>query len=60
MRFVKHPVDIEVKNIDDFSLSTKSSDRRHSALLPNTLRCIIAGRSNCGKTNLLIGLIEWS
>ena len=27
-------------------------------LLPNTIRCIICGQSNCGKTNGLISLIE--
>ncbi|KYN21445.1 hypothetical protein ALC57_06181 [Trachymyrmex cornetzi] len=32
--------------------------RRHGPLLPNTIRCIICGPSNCGKTNALIGLIE--
>ncbi|KYN09972.1 hypothetical protein ALC57_17910 [Trachymyrmex cornetzi] len=32
--------------------------RRHGPLLPNTIRCIICGSSNCGKTNALISLIE--
>lgn len=30
---------------------------RHGKLLPNTIRCIICGPSNCGKTNLMIGLL---
>ncbi|KYN21091.1 hypothetical protein ALC57_06546 [Trachymyrmex cornetzi] len=31
---------------------------RHGHLLPNTIRCIICGPSNCDKTNALISLIE--
>lgn len=30
---------------------------RHGKLLPNTIRCLICGPSNCGKTNLLVGLL---
>lgn len=58
MRFVKQPIDIPVRNIDDSISSKKKKKVRHSPLLPNTIRCIIAGPSNCGKTNLLVGLIE--
>lgn len=60
MRFVKQSIDIPVHNVDT-SVSSSSDElhlRKHSALLPNTMRCIIAGPSNCGKTNLLISLIE--
>lgn len=32
--------------------------RRHGVLLPVTIRGIICGPSNCGKTNLLLSLIE--
>lgn len=58
MRFFKHAAEIPVRNIDEYASSNKSSERRHSELLPNNLRCIIAGPSGCGKTNLLISLIE--
>jgi hypothetical protein len=30
---------------------------RHGILLPDTIRCIICGPSNCGKTNLIVGLL---
>jgi len=30
---------------------------KHGSLLPNTLRCIISGPSNCGKTNIVFNLI---
>lgn len=57
MRFTKQVLDIPIRNVDESS-STNMISKRHSALLPNSIRCIIAGPSNCGKTNLLIGLIE--
>ncbi|KYN05255.1 hypothetical protein ALC62_03842 [Cyphomyrmex costatus] len=31
---------------------------RHGSALPSTIRCIICGPSNCGKTNILLSLIE--
>lgn len=58
MRFIKHAVEIPVRNFDEIASSNKSKEKRHGPLLPNSLRCIIAGPSNCGKTNLLISLIE--
>nr|CAH7767389.1 unnamed protein product [Callosobruchus chinensis] len=32
--------------------------KRHGELFPSTIRCIILGPSNCGKTNVMINLIE--
>lgn len=58
MRFMKQSKSIPVRNVDRFASSKKFKSKRHSELLPNTIRCIIAGPSNCGKTNLLISLIE--
>lgn len=59
MRFSKQPIDIPV-NSDrawDPSKHQINTLKRHSTLLPNSIRCIIAGPSNCGKTNLLVNLI---
>lgn len=57
MQFVKQRISLPVKNIDDkFKMQPKS--KRHGHLLPNTIRCIICGPSNCGKTNVLISLLE--
>lgn len=56
MQFVKQSITLPVKNID--SANKKKSKRKHSKLLPNSIRCIICGPSNCGKTNVLISLIE--
>lgn len=58
MRFVKQAANISVRNVDELSSSKKMNVRKHSVLLPNSIRCIIAGPSNCGKTNLLIAMIE--
>nr|CAH7765374.1 unnamed protein product [Callosobruchus chinensis] len=32
--------------------------RRHGVLFPSSIRCIIVGPSNCGKTNVMINLLE--
>lgn len=49
---IKLPIDnIEIKD------ETKSAYHKHSALLPNSIRCIICGPSNCGKTNVIISLL---
>lgn len=60
MQFVKQPIDIPVGNLDERTSTSKNSSKpkRHSDLLPNNVRCIIAGGSNSGKTNVLISLIE--
>lgn len=59
MRFVKQSIDIPVGNLDEISSGNSALKvKRHSELLPNNVRCIIAGSSGTGKTNLLISLIE--
>lgn len=56
MRLIRQHDTLTVKNI---SLDENESVHlKHSKLLPNSLRAIIAGPSNCGKTNVLITLIE--
>lgn len=58
MSFIKQPIDIPVTTDREWDpLVSANTERKHSALLPNSIRCIIAGPSNCGKTNLLINLI---
>lgn len=58
MRFIQQQLDIPIRNLDDAASIGKQKTKRHSELLPNSIRCIVAGPSNCGKTNLLISLIE--
>lgn len=54
MRLVKQQSNIIVRNLD-FAQNKK---RRHSSLLPNSIRALIVGPSNCGKTNVMLSLIE--
>lgn len=59
MQFVKQPVVLPIKNIDGKMQQTgERGKRRHGVLLPNSIRCIICGPSNCGKTNVIISLLE--
>ena len=59
MRFARQATIIKVVNFDDRTrLMDKKEIRRHGNMLPNTIRSIICGPSNCGKTNVLISLIE--
>lgn len=56
MQLIKQPTSLPVKNFD--VIKTKDEFRKHSQLLPNSIRSIICGPSNCGKTNVLLSLIE--
>lgn len=56
MRFIKQHMLLPIKNFD-FKLESKSK-RRHNLLLPDSIRCLIVGPSNCGKTNIMITLLE--
>lgn len=56
MRLIKQHNNIVVRNIDS-STSTRVK-KRHNSLLPNSIRALIVGPSNCGKTNVMISLIE--
>lgn len=54
MRVVKQKDVFEILNLDNHE-NVKSS--RHGSLLPNSIRCIISGPSNAGKTNLMLSLL---
>lgn len=54
MKVVKQKTTLHVDNHD---LNVDKS-YKHGLLLPSTIRCIIVGPSNCGKTNIMISLIE--
>ena len=57
MRLIKQKENIIVRNIEGGN-ATEKLPPRHSSLLPNTIRALIVGPSNCGKTNLMFSLIE--
>lgn len=52
MKFVRHG-SLPVQNIEQKNIEIK----RHGSLLPNSIRCIICGPSNCGKTNVMMTLL---
>lgn len=56
MQFIKQQKQIIVRNLD--FKSDKLTKSRHDTLLPNTMRTLIVGPSNCGKTNVMLSLIE--
>jgi len=58
MHFVQQSRTIRVRNVDDKAGVVGMIGGKHGAMLPNSIRGIICGPSNCGKTNVLIGLLE--
>lgn len=54
MKFVKQTQTLEVQNIN---LTKKPTEFKHGPLLPNSIRCVICGPSNCGKTNVMLTLL---
>lgn len=56
MRFEKTGESLKINNLDFHNEGTNKY-KKHGPLLPNSIRCIICGPSNCGKTNVMIGLL---
>lgn len=56
MRFIKQQVTLSIRNADDAAV--ENLEKKHGILLPNSIRGIIVGPSNCGKTNVMISLLE--
>lgn len=54
MKFVKQTPSLTLDSICEIRTTNVF---RHGKLFPNTIRCIICGPSNCGKTNLMVGLL---
>lgn len=47
-----------INNIDELTVDNlKIEDGKHGSLFPDTVRCIVTGPSNCGKTNIVFNLI---
>ena len=56
MKTIKQSVSLPINEIKCKS-DHLIEPRRHGILLPNSIRAIICGPSNCGKTNLLMNLL---
>lgn len=59
MRIVKQKETLDVENLDERVGGgiLSAADKRHGTLLPSTVRGLIVGPSNCGKTNIMISLL---
>lgn len=55
MKFVKQSESLKLGEIG-FG-NKKENYNRHGKHLPNSIRCIVTGPSNCGKTNMIVGLL---
>lgn len=58
MRVVQQAIKLPINNNDLGIINKSKISKRHGELLPSTIRAIIVGPSNCGKTNVMISLIE--
>lgn len=57
IQIIKQRIKLPVKNIE-VGVNSEKAYSKHGALLPNSIRCIVCGPSNCGKTNVMISLLE--
>lgn len=57
MRLEQQQNRLTVKNADPRTSGVGVPRRRHSNLLPHSIRSIICGPSNCGKTNIMVCLL---
>jgi hypothetical protein len=58
MKIVKHKLSLSVMNLDEIVQSDGSNEnRRHGILFPNSMRTLICGPSNCGKSNVMLSLL---
>ncbi|KYN16162.1 hypothetical protein ALC57_11594 [Trachymyrmex cornetzi] len=60
MKFVRQPQTIRVTNCDAKSrmMGGGVERRKHGEMLSSTISAIVCGPSNCGKTNVLVSLLE--
>lgn len=56
MHIEQQPLRLPIDNNDSMVVTKQIS--RHGSLFPNTIRCIISGPSNCGKTNVVVTLLQ--
>lgn len=60
MKFIKQKITFNIVNLDKImktNSESKKPTKTHGALLPSSIRCIICGPSNCGKTNCMLNLL---
>jgi len=57
LSFKEQPTPLPVFNFDKMATGKKPEPKRHRDLLPNSVRAIVCGPSNCGKTNAVLALL---
>lgn len=57
MRLIQQNIKMPVRNFDRYLGSGVKKTKRHGALLPDSIRCIISGPSGSGKTNVVFNLL---
>lgn len=57
MHIIQQTRTLPIINHDDSTLDG-THKKRHGELLPNSIRCLICGPSNCGKTNVMLSLLQ--
>lgn len=56
MKLIKQKDHLKVHDFDCIAKKKKQKSR-HGPLMPSTVRCIICGPSNCGKTNVTLNML---
>lgn len=58
MKFKEQQQQLKVKNYDKILCRDGEKSSKHGDLFPDSIRALIVGPSNCGKTNVMISLLE--
>lgn len=53
-----HKLELSLPIVNHDGVEEANKEKRHGLLLPDTVRGIVAGSSGCGKTNVILSLIE--
>ena len=57
MNFQEQSLQLPVANVDALVGQKVIKNKRHGALLPDSIRSVFCGPSACGKTNVLLSLL---
>lgn len=58
MDIIQNGYSFEIENIDNLTVdNVKLKEGKHGKLLPDSVRSIVSGPSNCGKTNVVFNLL---